>query len=197
MKLSWRFALAALAVSLSACTVRVDGGPRGGVPDAVANARLAKAKFGEHRVRVGNFGASVRAVSCDWERVVAPAEGEAFSDYVKNATRDVFASAGLHDEEAPVTLRGSVEAMDLRDGPGPKEGRWTLRLMLVSSNGRRLTVEHSRPHPLHVSWWMDAYDPCASARDALPMAVEGLLSDVLAHPEFPALLEPPTTLSSR
>jgi hypothetical protein len=67
---------------------------------------------------------------------------------------------------------------------GPAE--WELRVTLISSNGRRLTIAEN----YEFNWHFDGMSACREVTTAMPLAVQALIKRAVQHPEFPALLAP-------
>ncbi len=184
MRSSRLVVVGAFVLTLSSGCVEAVRGPRYvSSADNVVAARALPAT----PVRLGRFatGTSIDA-SCQAIELL-PADGLSWGDYVRRALvtelvasgTDVAGPVGPNERESSV--EGVIEHVDAR----PSGTLWRIRLLLRSTNGRSLRVEHVHSHPATLPG-------CEVTREAMVPAVQELVRKVLEHPELPRLLAPAT-----
>lgn len=115
-------------------------------------------------------------------------EGEqSYLGYMRGALVDELGAAGLHSDVAGgIVITGAVERLSLSTRMSPFERRWSIGLLLTSSNGRQMRVEHEL-----VFDGVAVGGPTTCRRAALffAPAVRGLFEKAVTSPEFAALLD--------
>lgn len=81
------------------------------------------------------------------------------------------------------TLTVHLERMHFSSHP---EGIWELKVTLISSHGRRLTVGENYRFP----WNFGADQACYGVAAAMVPAVQTLVRRAVTHPDFAGLLTP-------
>lgn len=124
-------------------------------------------------------------VACRLDGHVRVADGLTHAQYIRSALQDELKIAGAYATGTPrVTLTGVVTQLNLASMHGMTHGEWDIGLHLTSSNGRSLDVaEHYR---FKSGFGADA--ACKNTAEAFLPAVQDLVHQVVASPEFPALV---------
>lgn len=128
-------------------------------------------------------------IMCRLVGLIQTPGGVPFEQYVENAFRAELLVAGLLSDAAPVTLSGHLERMHFSTA---SEAVWEVRVTLVSSNGRRLTVADEYPF----NWHFIADYACREAATAMVLAVQSLVRKAVQHPEFAGLLVQSSALAA-
>jgi hypothetical protein len=137
-------------------------------------------------VAVGPFTAAEPGRTSIWCRGGAPVEvpgGTPFEVYIRQALLDELTLAELYAPGAPVTLTGHLESLDFTSGL-MITGAWTIAMSLRSSNGQMLSVHHI--HEFSTAYIGDI--ACGRVAAAFAPAVQAVITKLVRHPQFPALL---------
>ena len=124
------------------------------------------------------------SANCRLMGPIEPADGLTISAFVAKALNDELKLAELHSVDG-VKLSGDVTKVEFSSITGLTNGFWDLGLTLNSSNGKSLSVTNK--HTFKSGF--DGITACNATADALPPAVQDLLSVVVNHPSFRGLLE--------
>lgn len=174
-----RFRVPIAMILLAGCSMSAQ--PYAISPDTVAALRTHKGVS----VKVGPFTAREPGRNdtlCRLYGTVKTPGGVPFETFVRDALRAELLVAGLEAADAPVTLTGHLERMDISS----HSGTWFTGMTLTSSNGARLTVADE----YEFNWSFMADRACREATTALVPAVQSLIRKAVSHPEFAALLKP-------
>lgn len=107
-------------------------------------------------------------------------DGEPFSEFVRKALLDELKIANAYSDTAPLTLTGSLDAIDFSSA----SGGWNLALTVKSSNGKSLSVFEN--YSFTTSFYGET--ACNQTAQALMPAVQNLVGKVVRSPEFPQLV---------
>lgn len=192
-----RYFLILIAIlSLSACMRTVDN--YNSEPMLVSTLKNLEASH--KKVRVENFQTALGAgvgVHCrgysainaslerndDDESFVAGSIVGGLVHYIQEAFITELERAGMFSLDAPVSLKGNVTQLSLET---LHKGRWRIKLTMMSSNGRSVSVQEV----LEFNTSVVGVDPCQSAADNYSHAVKHLIYQLITHPNFKYLLEP-------
>ena len=153
-----------------------------------ASTTLALRSLKGRTVAVGPFTAAEPGRTSIWCRGGAPVKvpGETpFEAYFRQALLDELTLAELYAPGSPVTLTGHVESLDFTSGI-MITGAWTIAMSLRSSNGQMLSVQHI--HEFSTAYIGDV--ACGRVAAAFAPAVQAVITKLVRHPHFPALLAP-------
>lgn len=114
--------------------------------------------------------------------LVAP-DQETFGEYVRKALIAEFKIAEIYSATAPVTLTGTLEHLDFSS----TGGTWDMTLTVQSSTGRSLKV--SEQYKFETSFVAET--ACNQTAQAFMPGVQNLISKIVNHAEFPALIQAP------
>jgi hypothetical protein len=156
---------------------------------------LALRKAGQ-KVNVGAFTASPpgRAeIGCRGRGPVKTPDERPFEDYIRRALIDELKVAEMLADAAPVTLTGSLGAIDFNS----MKGEWTMDMTFTSSNGRSLLLPllyNYKTGPAFTYAQIGGQATaderaCSETAQAFPVAVQVLIGKLVHHPDFPALLK--------
>lgn len=156
-----------------------------GYSTSAAN-RAVLTKINSGTVAVGQFTQpSDISTMCRGNGPVDPPKGMTFASFVQDALMQEIKASGKLATAAPdVTLTGKLTKVDFSSSYHLVHGYWDLALDLHSSNGKSLTAAE---HYEFDSGFI-ATTACDNSANALPIAVQKLIHQVVTSPEFPPLL---------
>ncbi len=134
------------------------------------------------KVRLGTFTGDQKSTMCRLETSITLPEGETFSTYIKGAFKNEFVIADIYNGDAAVELSGRLINVEV-DSVGT--GTWNLAMEFTVSGKPPFTVKVSYPYRSAYA----AYQACRNAMNALPMAVQELIHEVVQHPSFQSALK--------
>ena len=108
---------------------------------------------------------------------------EPFEAYFRKALLDELTLAELYAPGAAVTLTGHLESLDFTSGI-MISGAWTIAMSLRSTNGQMISVHHVHEFP--TAYVGDI--ACGRVAAAFAPAVQAVITKLVRHPQFPALL---------
>jgi hypothetical protein len=135
-------------------------------------------------VMVGPFTATEPGrsqITCRGVGPIKTPDGESFEAFIRKALVDELTMAEIHASEAPVTLTGHLDKIDFSSQVG---AAWTIAVTIRSSNGRSLAVEEA--YGYKSSYYGET--ACNQTAHALMPAVQNVVSKIVRHPGFAALL---------
>jgi hypothetical protein len=140
--------------------------------------------FRGQTVAVGPFTAAQPGKTEIMCRAVGPIktpDGETFEEFVRKALVDELKIAELYAAAAPVVLTGRLDAIDFQSGA---DATWRIKVTLSSSNGKSLSI--AEEYGYKSSYYGET--ACNQTAHALMPAVQNVVSKVVRHPDFPALM---------
>lgn len=177
MKFCLRATAGLLAVLLAGCSITH---PTPGYVTSTDNFFILRDLKGS-QINIGAFTASIPAKekSCRAASVATPDRGD-FSEYVRNAFVRELRGAGIYSPNAPITLTGNLDVLEL----AAFKGEWNMTLTLKSSNSRSLTV--SSKTSFDMVW--DGKVACTRAANEFLRATQALVSNAVTAPGFVELI---------
>jgi hypothetical protein len=139
--------------------------------------------LGGKTLNVGPFVSTppgVKEITCRAVGPIKTPDGEPFSDFVRKALIDELKIANAYAANAPVTLTGTLNRIDFDSA----NGSWDLSLIVLSSNGKSMTV--TERYTYTTSYYGET--ACNQTAQALMPAVQNLIGKLVRTPEFNALV---------
>jgi hypothetical protein len=106
-----------------------------------------------------------------------------YESYIEGAIRDEFKLAGIFDANSRQTINGHLELVDFSSNIGV--ARWMLTLKLSTD---RVSYTTMTEHPFSTNYFGDK--ACQQVAQAFVPAVQQLIRDVAASPNFKVLFAP-------
>jgi len=113
---------------------------------------------------------------------VQVAPGKSISQYIADAFQEELFMAQVYQPNAPTVIEGHVEALSFSS---VSPAVWNITMSVKSNFSQGYTV--SVKYPFDTSW--TAYSACKNVADAFGPAVQELLKQVVAHPQFGSLAQ--------
>ena len=137
----------------------------------------------DSNINVGAFntaGESKTSIMCRGVGPIKTPDGQSFENFIRKAFIDELTMAGVHDQNAPVTLTGTLDSIDFSSA----SGSWDIAMTLKSSNGNSISVTES------YSYTSSFYGEtaCNQTAQALMPAVQNLIGKIVQNERFPQLL---------
>lgn len=133
------------------------------------------------KVQIADFttAADVDAnMTCRALGALEVAPGKTPVEFIEGAMRDELFSAGVYDTSSPTVINGEVRTLEFNS---LGTGSWNIALNVSSSTlPQGFTVETNYTFKTSFS----AVSACQNVIDAFTPAVQGLISDVIKHPQF-------------
>ena len=128
-------------------------------------------------------GRNESSVMCRLSNPVGTPSGETFASYIEKAFKKELVIAGLYNEKAPVRLSLNLDRIYGSTVPG--NTYWEFEVTLKSSNGRSMhkTVRYEYGSSLL------AASACSEMQRSFVPAVQKLIHEILADPQFKTLLQ--------
>jgi hypothetical protein len=139
-------------------------------------------------VSVGRFSAANGVAGTEIQCAaiaIAPPDESSFADYIRNALIAELKMAAAYSHTAPITITGSVDALELDASAFSLTGHWFIVLTL-NGDGRSFTVSERysfRSQTLNMTF-------CEGAARRLASAVQDLIGKVISAPEFAVMVKP-------
>lgn len=135
----------------------------------------------EEPINIGDFyDASYRTeLSCRTTAILEAPDDNEFKDIMRHALIDELKQANRYDENAPVTIRGLLNRIDV----DTNKGAWIIRMSFKSSNGKQMTIEEER---VYGSLPTSEVACTQAAFHYLPL-LKSFMKKLLASPEFAEL----------
>jgi hypothetical protein len=125
------------------------------------------------------------AIQCRMGAKLRVQDDLSHAQYIRKALQDELMIAGAYAESDPrVVITGQLQHINASSMVGLTAGRWQMKLLLQSSNGKTMTVEEDYQFK---SGFM-ANDACRNVTQSFMPAVQNLVRKVVSSPEFPALV---------
>jgi len=139
-------------------------------------------KLGDTMVNVGEFTSSSpkSEITCRGVGPIKTPDGDTFAHFIKEALIDELEIAEQYSSAANVILTGNLDSIDFSSN----SGIWNLTLTVKSTTGISLTV--SENYSYTTSFYGET--ACNQTAQALMPAVQNLISNLLNHPHFDALV---------
>ena len=135
------------------------------------------------KVSVGSFsmGAGVEEnLLCRLMGPVTVAPGKGLSTYIKEALQEELFLAQVYSVTAPNVIEGKIEKLAFSS---VSPANWEISMRISSNNSAGYTT--SIKYNYNTSF--DAYSACKNVADAFSPAVQELIKQVVANPQFAAL----------
>lgn len=136
--------------------------------------RLSVAQF-------STFEPGLRSITCRGVAPVEPPDGKTYEAFIQEALTTELKLAGIYAPESPVKLEAKLENINFNSSIGA--GKWVID-MTFSAKGIDPFKVNSTYH-FSTNWLGDI--ACRQVATALPEAIQDLISQVIAHPDFKAL----------
>ena len=136
-----------------------------------------------NKVNVGEFTSvdeGATSLACRGVGPIKTPDGETFDAYVRKALVDELRMADLFSADGPVTLTGTLDAIEFSS----TEGSWDLMLTVRSSNGNSLAVKEH--YDFSSSFFGET--ACNQTAQTLMPAVQNLIGKLVKDPSFRGLL---------
>lgn len=137
------------------------------------------------KVNLGTFalGAGVtEELMCRLMGPVKVAPGKSLSTYIKEAFQEELFLAQAYDTNAPVTIEGRIEKLAF-SSVSPANWEITMRVSSNKSPGYSVSIKYNYETSF------DAWSACKNVADAFSPAVQELLRQVVANPQFSQLVK--------
>lgn len=167
---------------LSACVRYIDG--YNSDPAIVS----ALGAYGNKKIRVVDFDSALGegyASSCRGYNLIATPGKVGLVRYIQNAFISELELAGLYSPDSSLILKGTVTQILVET---LEQGKWTIRMTMLSSNGRSISVNEQLPFKANIA----GQYACQTASDMYPYAVRNLIRKLVTAPGFKLLLGPST-----
>lgn len=174
------FLLLLAPLFLSACVRYIDG--YNSDPQIVS----ALGAYGGQKIRVVDFDSALGegyASACRGYNLIATAGKGGLVRYIQDAFISELELAGMYSPDSPLILKGTVTQILVET---LTHGKWTLKMTLLSSNGRSLSVSEQFPFKANIA----GQHACQTASDMYPYAVRNLIRKLVTSPNFKLLLGP-------
>lgn len=165
---------------LSACVRYIDG--YNSDPAIVS----ALGAYGNKKIRVVDFDSALGegyASSCRGYNLIATPGKVGLVRYIQNAFISELELAGLYSPDSSLILKGTVTQILVET---LEQGKWTIRMTMLSSNGRSISVSERFPFKANIA----GQHACQTASDMYPYAVRNLIHKLVTAPGFKLLLGP-------
>lgn len=113
---------------------------------------------------------------------VQVAPGKSISQYIADAFQEELFMAQVYQPNASTVLEGRVEELSFSS---VSPAVWNVKMSVKSNTSPGYTV--SVKYPFDTSW--TAYSACKNVADAFGPAVQELLKQVVANPQFGSLVQ--------
>ncbi|WP_250491216.1 hypothetical protein [Caballeronia sp. INML2] len=151
-----------------------------------ADNRAAIQKSLARDVAVGPFVATGNIDPGCRGQALAPPDGLSFEGYVQKALADELKVADAYADTAPnVTLSGRIEALESSSMVGLTNGYWNIRLLVSSSNGKSLAVQHKSAFETG----FEGREACHRVAAQFPAAVQDVIHELVTNTAFRGLLQ--------
>ncbi|CAB3773299.1 hypothetical protein BPA30113_03964 [Burkholderia paludis] len=118
--------------------------------------------------------------------IVTPPDGLTFEGYIQKALADELKVADSYNDVVPkVTLSGRVEELEFASMEGLTGGYWSIKLVVSSSNGQSLTVQHKSTFKAG----FEGSEACRRVAAQFPAAVQDVIHALVTDKAFTALLQ--------
>jgi hypothetical protein len=147
--------------------------------------KAALAPYAGKKVKVASIVATVPYdASCQLAGPIHAADGVTIPQFIEGAFNEELKAANVYGDGGAL-LTGKLTRFDFSDGSDPDGGYWDLGLTLSSSNnGNSLHIENRYRFPSAVN----GVTPCNQTAQALGLAVQDLITQIIAYPDFSSLL---------
>lgn len=137
-------------------------------------------------VAVGPFvAAGTIDPDCRGQTLVPP-DGLSYEGYLRKALTDELKVADAYNDKNPrITLSGRVEAMESSSMVGLTNGYWNISLLVSSSNGKSLAVQHKSTFKAG----LEGTEACHRVAAQFPAAVQDVIHELVTNPAFSGLLQ--------
>jgi hypothetical protein len=152
----------------------------------LADTNVAIKALGVTGIGVGQFtGPPSFDPNCRALGPLQVADNLTHTQYIQKAFEDELKVAGAFAQASPgVTLAGHVPRLQFSSTRALTGGSWTIDLVLVSSNGNRMTIaEH-----YEFASGFAANEACRQTAEAFSRAVQNLVGKTVRSPEFVRLV---------
>lgn len=129
------------------------------------------------------FNPSLKSITCRGVVPIEPSDGETFEAYIQNALTTELKLAGIYAPESPVKLQAKLENINFDSAIGA--GKWVIDLTLSANGVDPFKVNST--YRFSTNWIGDI--ACQQVATALPAATQDLVSKIISHPTFIALLK--------
>lgn len=131
-------------------------------------------------VAAGNIDPDCRGLA------VVPPDGLSYEGYVQKALTDELKVADAYNDTNPnVTLSGKIEALESFSMVGLTNGYWNISLLVSSSNGKSLAVQHKSTFKTG----FEGTEACHRVAAQFPAAVQDVIHELVTNAAFPGLLQ--------
>lgn len=134
-------------------------------------------------INVGAFSAAAsgqKEIMCRGVGPIKTPDGEPFSDFVRKAFVDELKIANIYSTNAPVTLTGSLDAIEFSS----TSGNWSLTLTIKNTLGKSMTAKED--YSFTSSFVGET--ACNQTAQALMPAVQNLVGKIVKSTEFTQLV---------
>jgi len=124
---------------------------------------------------------------CRFAAYIAPPDNVSFERYIQMALADELRATGMLDNSSQiVSLKGVIEDLDFSSAARGEfeKGEWRIKLKLISSNGKSLTVSDKYEFESHFFGGI----ACKRTADAFLPAVQKIIGKLIKDQSFAALL---------
>lgn len=142
--------------------------------------------YSGQKIRVMDFDSALGegyASPCRGYNVIIKAGKGGLVRYIQDAFISELELAGLYSPDSSTLLKGTVTQIALET---LTYGNWTIKMTLLSSNGRSLSVSEHFPFRASIA----GQSACQVASEMYPYAVRNLIRKLVTSPSFKLLLGP-------
>jgi hypothetical protein len=178
---------ATLAV-LAGCSTTANTVPYDSSPKNTINIQRAS-QDGLHKVnfaRVDAAPGAIKSLFCRGLGEISVTPGKTPEAFIEQAYQEELLAAGVYSSAAPVTLKGTIDNLSFSSVSPPY---WDLALTLWSSNGVRYSTETR----YRFKGSYAAASACENVANAFTPAVQDLVEQSIADPQFSRLIKNPVT----
>lgn len=178
-----------LGLLVTACSIMVGCSTTNSIPyKASTNNVIAlqnTLKQSNTKVSLGSFSLAngvEENLMCRLMGPVKVAPGKSLSTFIKEAFQEELFMAQAYDSNAPVKIEGQIERLSF-SSVSPANWEIGMRIKSNQSEGYSVLVKYNYETSF------DAWSACKNVADAFSPAVQELLRQVIAHPQFKQLVK--------
>jgi hypothetical protein len=132
---------------------------------------------------IGEFtqSSNIGQLTCRLMGPIDVGQGKPASEYIRSAIQTELFTAGVYSSSGDVLINGHLENLDFSS---VSPAKWEIVFKVYSNKSDGFTVNTT--YNFKTSY--TAYKACENVADAFAPAVQQLISDIIAHPDFDKLL---------
>lgn len=129
------------------------------------------------------FKPGLRSITCRGVAPVEPPDGQTYEAFIQEALTTELKLAGIYAPESPVKLEAKLDDIDFNSNIGA--GQWTIGMTFSAKGIDPFRVNST--YRFSTNWIGDI--ACQQVATAFPAATQDLIAQIIAHPDFKALIK--------